>query len=304
MLPSLPDPADAHHLLLVPDGVAPADLDALVRSRFPQAVAVDGAADLALEVLPGCVVDGPWAPAGAQLPPWAAAGYRLRAPVQRGPAVPPELQGRGDLLDAFADGEPVAEERQLLELGLAVARRVGGAVRTSGPDGMTLAPPGRPDLLIYSEVWLHPDALVHVLEPHLPGIAVEGEPTPGSIPPDAVTQPSLIEDEGERRWLHAEADAYDAAALAEPAVTEAYGALTTRGGATYAVTVEAAAGVPLVLADLDWAGLILYEIRCYAEQPPADAVERVDAAARAILAAAGGHVVDDDGFLVDLGPAT
>lgn len=301
MIPSLPGPVTADHLLVVPDGVAPADIDALVRSRFPEADSHDDGGRLTIAVLPGCVIDGPWAPSGPDLPGWADVVYRLQAPTQRGPAVPPELRGRGDLLDAFADGEPVAEERQLIELGLAIARRIGGAFRASGPDGMTLASPPRPDLLLYSEVWLHPDALVHVLEQHLPGIALQPEPGRGELPADAVFPPSLVTDEGERLWLHAEADAYDAAALAEPAVTESYGALTTIDGALFAVTVGAAGHVPVVLAGLSWTGVILYELRCYADPPPSSAADRLDAAARAILAAAPGQVVDDDGFLVDLG---
>lgn len=288
------------HLLLVPDGVAPADVQALVRSRFPVREADDGGAHLHLEVLPGCVVRGPMA---ADLPGWAAAAYGLAAPQERGGPVPPELLGRGGLLDAFADGEPTGHERDLLELGLAMARRLGGAVRTES--GRLLTPEPRADLLLYSEVWLHPDALVHVLAPHLPGIGLQ-EPAPVStpLPPDARTGESLLTDEGERRWLHAEADAYDDAALAGPDLTESYGVLATDAdGTTWSVTVEAAIGVPPVLEGTLPAGTILYELRCYPASGtyPADAVERIDAAGRALLGATGGGVVDDDGFLVDLG---
>lgn len=290
--------AQAHHLLVVPDGVSPVDIEALVLSWFPEAVTTHAEDQVHLETGPGCAVVGPWA--GDQLlPGWAAAVYLLQAPEQRGDPVPAELQGRGDLLDAFADGEPLADERAHLELGLAAARRIGGAVRTAG--GVLMTPPPRADLVLYSPVWLHPDALVHVLEPHLPGLGLEDSPvTP--LPPDAVTGESLIEDEGERRWLHAEAAAYDAAALAEPEVTESYGATARIDGVTYAVAVEAALGVPVVLAAVDLSGLIVYELRCYPDGDPTDeVVARLEDAARALLTAVGGHLVDDDGFLVDLG---
>jgi hypothetical protein len=289
----------ARHLLVVPDGVTPADVEALVLSRFPSAAAPDGAAHLALRPLPGCTLEGP-DDVPAELPGWAAAGYVLEAPEQRGAPVPPELLGRGDLLDAFAAGEPVDRERELLELGLALARRLGGGVLTS--TGALLVPAPRPDLLLYSEVWLHPDALVHVLAPHLPGVAVSGEAEPaGALPADAVTGESLLE-EGERAWLHAEADAFDAAALARPELSESYGVLATEPEAVWSVNVEAAVNVPVVLAGQLPGGTILYELRCYpsGRHHPSDAVERLDAATKALLGAVGGFVVDDDGFLVHL----
>lgn len=300
----------AGHLLVVPDGVTPADVQALVLSRFPSTDPADGVAPLAMEVLPGCVVEGPDPvpdPAPAGMPAWAAASYLLEAPEHRRDPVPAELQGRGGVLDAFAEGEPGGTERELLELGMAMARRLGGALLTS--TAVLLTPPPQPDLLLYSEIWLHPDALVHVLAPHLPGVAMAGDDpgttAAGELPAGAVTGTSLVADEGERRWLHAEADAYDAAALSEPDLTDSYGVLATEpDGTVWSVTVEEAVGVPPVLAGLLPAGAILYEVRCYpagpATQPASNAVERIDGATRALLEAVGGHVVDDDGFLVTL----
>lgn len=292
------------HLLVLPDGVAPADVQALVLSRFPSEVLDDGGEHLRMDVLPGCVVEGPGR-LPPDLPAWAVACYRLEAPEQRGAPVPKELRGRGGLLDAFVDGEPSGTEREMLELGLALARRLGGALLTS--TGSLLTPPSHVDLLLYSEVWLHPDALVHVLVPHLPGVSMGGDdPSPAgrSAPPaDATTGASLIADEGERRWLHAEADAYDAAALSEPDVTDSYGVLATDAdGTVWSVAVEAALGVPPALAGLLPAGTILYEVRCYPAGGtlPSGAVERIDAATRALLGAVDGYVVDDDGFLVTL----
>lgn len=290
------------HLLLVPDGVTPSDVQALVLSRFPSEVLDDGGARLSVEVLPGCMVEGPTPAPAADAASWPE-GYLLTAPEQRGAAVPPELRGRGGLLDAFADGEPAGHEREMLELGLAMARRLGGALRTS--TGALLLPEPSPDLLLYTEVWLHPDALVHVLAPHLPGVSLQGdEPAvaPG-LPADAVTAVRPLTDEGERRWLHAEADAYDDAALAEHDVTDSYGVLATDpDGTTWSVAVEAAMGVPPALAGLLPAGTMLYELRCYpaGQTQPAHAVERIDSATRALLDAVGGYVVDDDGFLVNL----
>ncbi|WP_420112902.1 hypothetical protein [Pseudactinotalea sp.] len=290
------------HLLLVPDGVTPSDVQALVLSRFPSEVLDDGGVRLSIDVLPGCMVEGPAPAPVADAHAWPQA-YLLTAPEQRGAPVPEELRGRGGLLAAFADGEPTGHEREMVELGLAMARRLGGALRTS--TGALLTPQARPDLLLYTDVWLHPDALLHVLAPHLPGVALHGDEQAGSphAPPDAVTGTSLLTDEGERRWLHAEADAYDAAALAEPEVTDSYGVLAADpDGTIWSVAVEAAMGVPPALAGLLPAGTMLYELRCYPtdETDESAAVERLDAATAALLDVAGGYVVDDDGFLVNL----
>jgi len=293
--------ARAHHLLVLPDGVAATDVEALVLSRFPESAVSRSAAQARLEPMAGCAVTGPWAAPAELLPAWAAVVFTLEAPVQRGGAVPRELQGRGGLLDAFADGEPVGQERELIELGLAAARRLGGAIRAAG-SGMLMTPEHRVDLVVYSPVWLHPDALVHVLERHLPGVSLSAMDDGAALPSDAVTGPSLIEDEGERRWLAAEAAAYDAAALEEVEVSESYGAVARVDDAIFSIAVEAARGVPVVLSGIDLAGLIVYELRCYADgTPTAAAVARLDAAGRELVGAVGGHVVDDDGFLVDLG---
>src|SRR5690606_39764157 len=100
-----------------------------------------------------------------------------------------------------------------------------------------LVPTALPDLLVYGEVWLEPDALLHVLEPHLPGVVVQGG-TAAAVPPDAVTGAPLLQDEAERRWWHAEADAYDAAALEEPQVSESYSVeAPAADGAVYTVAV-------------------------------------------------------------------
>lgn len=290
------------HRLVLPDGVAPADVEALAVSRFPGEV---GRVDPHRLVLPhGIAIVGPGPVEEPLLPRWAALGYAFEVAPERGDPVPPELRGRGGLLDAFADGEPLGAERVAIELALAMARRLGGAVQTA--DGALLRVEPAVDLVLYSEVWLHPDALVHVLQPVLPGIALQGAEPRTPLPADAVVGlRSLIEDEGTRRWLHAEAAAFDAAALAEPPVTESYGALVrSPDGAVHSVVVDAATTVPPVLGDRDWSGVMTYELRCHPapDRPvPADAGALVDAAAAALLAAIGGVVVDDDGFLVDLG---
>jgi hypothetical protein len=307
----------AHHLLVVPDDVAPDDVEALAMSRFPGA----GAAPDGVGLAPGARLVGPWsAPRVPELgmPPWPHHVYLTHAPRQRGAAVPRELRGRGDLLDAFADGEPVGLEREVVDFLLAAARRLGGAVRVEGRFGLVLTPPPRPDLVLYSGSWLEPARLVEVLAPQLPGLAV---PEAAASPRPRVPLHAPAEmDEAERRWLHAEADAYDAAALAGSGEeVPGYGAtVDAEDGSVFSVAAEPVAQVPLVVTPSAWAsaGAYCYEIRHHAAEPDpsatrprgvdlrtpraVDPVPVIDAAALALHDVVGGEVVDDDGFLVAL----
>lgn len=311
------DDALAHHLLVVPADVAPADVEALAVSRFPGAVAALDGVDLA----DGCRLVGPFsAPRVPELglPAWPHRVYLTHAPRQRGAEVPRELRGRGDLLDAFADGEPIGTERDVVEFLLAAARRLGGAVRVEGRWGLVMTPPARPDLVLYSDTWLDPGRLVEVLAGRLPGLQVPeaaADPPPPRVPLHA--PPGLSEDE--RRWLHAEADAFDAAALLTSDDAPGYGATVhAEDGSVFSVAVEPVEQVPLVVTPLPWAhaGAVCYEVRHHAAEPDPsatrprgvdlrtpralDPVPVIDAAALALLDAVGGEVVDDDGFLVAL----
>ena len=313
--------ARSRHLLAVAGDVAAEEVEALALSRYPAAVRSE------LDVLTlatGVHLSGPFSlDSGAHrelgLPRWVAGIYLLTAPPQRGGPVPAELAATGGLLAAFADGEVVGTEREALELLLAMGRRLGALVRTS--TGHLIEPEewAGVDLTVYAPVWLYPDALVHVLTPVLPGV----QPLTDTQPPDAPVPPATRRpqgvpelDDGERAWLHAEADAYDAHALAQPEVLEAYGALWRYpSGGVITASVEAAEVIPPVLAGLDWSGegVLTYELRWHPaddqqwQRDPvpsalrsecADARERIEAAARAVLTAAGGQATDDDGFLV------
>src|SRR5699024_10243651 len=174
-------------------------------------------------------------------------------------------------------------------------------------------------------VWLYPDALVRVLATVLPGLQVPDEPRAGAMPPSGGRRPeNLAEygipdlDEDERAWLHAEADAFDTHALAQPEVLESYGASWDYpSGGTIAVSVEAAHDVPADVQAVaeDGEGMMLYELRWYAADPQqlrqdplpavlrsecADARTRLETAAAAIPPATGGQATDDDEFLVQL----
>lgn len=317
------DPALARsrHLLAVADDVAPEEVEALALSRYPESVRTES--DV-LTLATGVHLSGPFLLDGGahrdlDLPAWTAGLYLLTAPLQRGGPVPAELAATGGLLAAFADGEVTGTEREALELLLAMGRRLGAVVRTS--TGHLIEPEewAGVDLTVHAPVWLYPDALVHVLTPVLPGVQAltDTQPAEGPVPPVTGRPQGVPElDDGERAWLHAEADAYDAHALAEPEVLEAYGTLWHYpSGGVITVSVEAAEVIPPVLTGLDWTGegVLAYELRWHPADDQqwhrdpvpaalraecADARERIEAAARAVLEAAGGQATDDDGFLV------
>lgn len=318
--PSL-DLVRTRHLLAVADDVGAEEVEALTLSRYPAASRTEpDVLTLATDVH----LSGPFPLDGAgrrdlDLPAWVAGMYLLTCPQDRGRPVPDELAGTGGLLSAFADAEVRGQEREALELLLAMGRRLGALVRTS--TGHLLEPEewAGVDLTVYAPVWLYPDALVHVLATVLPGVQAltDVQPPDAPLPPATGRSAQAAElDDGERAWLHAEADAYDAHALAQPEVLESYGTIWHYpSGGVITASVAAADAVPVVLSGPDGAGegALAYELRWYPadpqhwhRQPPpaalrtecADARERIEAAARAVLTAAGGQATDDDGFLV------
>ncbi|UFU06182.1 hypothetical protein [Ruania halotolerans] len=323
--------AATRHLLAVPDDVVVDEVEALALSRYPQAEWVE---QDVLALADDIYLSGPFiVPAGDRdalgLPDWADQAYLLTCPHQRGGPVPEELRALGGLLAAFAEGTLEGQERAAVDVLCAMGRRLGGVVRTSTGHLLEPDPTAGVDLVVHADVWLHPDALIRVLTPVLPGIRLLTEPTtpmPSAADsahsarytrdsPHSIGAESGL-DEGERTWLHAEADAFDAHALAEPVVTEAYGAQWAYpDGGTIGASVEAELQVPLVLAGLDWAatGTIAYALRWHPADPVAlhegragrvaldqreEARARIEASARAVLAAVGGEVTDDDQFLV------
>ncbi|WP_147918979.1 hypothetical protein [Ruania zhangjianzhongii] len=318
--PSL-DLTRSRHLLAVADDVSAEEVEALVLSRYPDAIRTEP--DV-LTLAGGVHLSGPFPLDGAGhrdlgLPAWADGTYLLTCPQDRGRPVPAELAATGGLLGAFAAGEVRGRERETLELLLAMGRRLGAVVRTS--TGHVLEPEewAGVDLTVYAPVWLYPDALVHVLTPVLPGVqALTDVQLPDAPLPPATGRPGggADLDDGERAWLHAEADAYDAHTLAQPEVLESYGTIWHYpSGGVITASVAAADVAPVVLAGLDRVGegMLSYELRWYPadpqqwdrEPPPtalrtecADARERIEAAARAVLTAVGGQATDDDGFLV------
>ena len=317
------DLAYAHHLLALGDDVDPAEVEALAVSWFAHAGWV---ADYALALTEDAVLTGPWmvpdeARPSLRLGPEVAQVFLLRCPVQRGGPPPPHLLDPNGLTGAFREGLPVGVESDALDFLLAAARRLAGSVRIAG-SGAVLTPDPDSDvnLCVYTPIWLEPDALVAALQPVLPTVHLAMD-LADFTPPESVPTPDEAEveplPEGELEWLHAEARAFDEAAMAQPAVLEAYGAVADLGGdGIIEIAVEGEDTAPLVLRGLDWAedGVIAYALRWWPADEealysptPSRAFRaargrvraKIERAALALYAAVGGEITDESGFLVE-----
>jgi hypothetical protein len=251
--------------------------------------------------------------------------YLIDAPAERG-AKPTPLGGdRSGFRRAFPDGMPVRDEARVLAWALDVARRLGGSLRIAGPDGpgvlLTPEPAAAVDLTVWSDLWLHPDALLEVMRTaapraylNLPSGRWYGPP-PGTgeraVPGTEVLTPA------QRGALHSAADEFDRAALEDPVPMISYGALVDLElDGMIALEVSGETTLPPVVAGLPWAseGAVAYRVRwepvdlrdAESEHPsPSHRVARgratplVSAIARVVHSAVGGEVTDTMDFVVD-----
>lgn len=274
--------AHLHHLLLTDAEVSNADLDALARSRFPSAgqISLD-----AITLGPGLFLTGPWE-VGDELreqldaPAWATSAHLALCPAERSGALPPELLGTDEILDAYPHGVPVGAELEVLRFLAAAARRLAGALHLAGtavvlqPD-----PESAVDLAVYAPASLAVEVVV-----------------------DAIGRDDVALDGRTRRTWSVSLPALPGAA-ADAGILQVISDLHPLP--------------PLAIAGLDWAapGARGYEIRWHPPEAylarsgrPSLGQRRVRSAvtaeveriAREVQRLAGGVVVDDDQFLVAL----
>lgn len=344
-LPLFPssDPALAErHLLALPVGIGADEVEALAVSRFTaagwDAAAAAGrattggrwsrgtSAPRVLRLSRHSQLVGPYALGPGDngrlgLPATSVSAFVVEAPHERGE--PPYPGGdRDGLKRAFPDGMPVRDEERVVHWLVAVARRLGGALRIAG-SGVVLAPQMEAaiDLTVYSDVWLEPPAALAVMRGMTPRARLAMDPVPWTGPPPGTGEreaPGTTGlDERLRRNLHAEADAYDVAALSAPDELSGYGVQADLGlDGILVLEVSGEDIVPLVLRALPWAehGVIAYRVRWEApdyqelelERPSlahrvarGRAQELVSALAHEVHRAVGGEVADAAEFLVD-----
>ncbi len=317
------DLAFGHHLLALGDDVDPAEVEALAVSWFEGAGWLN---EHALALTDESVLTGPWrvpdsARPALRLAPDVVQVFLLRCPVLRGSPPPQHLVDPNGLTGAFREGLPQGVEGDALDFLLAAARRLAGAVRIAGSGAiLTPDPDADVNLCVFAPIWLEPDALIAAVRPALPSVRLAMD-LEDFTPPEVPAAPPTTEVEpladGEREWLHAESRAFDEAALAQPPVLDAYGAVAELGDdGLIEIAVEGEERVPLVLRALDWAeeGVIAYSLRwwpadeeaMYAPTPSrafraarGRVRARLEAAALALYAVVGGEITDEVGFLIE-----
>ena len=205
--PSLAD----RHLLALPAGVSPEEVEVLAASRFRGVRWEDAApseASTRTGVLPAVTAALGIRAVGRQTPPVKAlrlarlstlAGpYRIDAPGAVALGLPatsvmvwvlhtPRERGDGPypggdrdgLKRAFPDGLPVREEGRVLQWLVAAARRLGGAVRTQTGVVLTPDPDASTDLTVLTDRWVEPEAVLSLVQRVQPR-AYLSEAIPGS----------------------------------------------------------------------------------------------------------------------------
>ena len=321
------------HLLLVPSTVTAEQVDELVRSRVPHCeLAATGEVPLGRR----SKISGPFelsmedaVDAGVPMP-WTIA-YALQAPVEREDPPLPGTDDRDGLAHAFPEGMPWREEGRGLQLLVALARRLHGAVRVAGASSGSLIQPDPDrsvDVLIHSPNWLEPQVVHGLVARILPAaqLAVDGQDWQGPDP-EAYSGARIAHDTRHApldphvlATLHAAADEVDLANLRAEDTIDAFAVVAEiapdlTDGAIEVLVHVSDPGEPSV-AGQDWGQypFVNYEVRWACPQPeererrlPSSPYlagrERIRPTltdvARALVEVTGGVVTDEDGFWLD-----
>jgi len=316
------------HLLLVPSTVDIESVDIALRDRMPGSD-LFGTGEISLGR--HSRISGPYelsmedaVDAGVPMP-WTVC-YCLEAPFEREDPPIPGTDDRDGFAYAFPDGLPWRDEGRALHLLVSLARRLSGAVRVAGSMELIQPDPDRAvDYVIHSPTWLAPDVLLGLVTRELPNavLAVDGEDWVG--PPDeAYSGEAVWEDIAqdpltaeELYALHASADSVDMTVLSEDDVIDAFAIVGDLGwDGVIEVLVHLTDPEEPSVADQPWAedDVVTYEVRWQCPDPAerenrypsegflqsrARVAPLVTRVTQAIVEAAGGVVLDEDGFSVD-----
>jgi hypothetical protein len=328
----------ATHLLLVPTTASVDDVSDLLRARVPLAgdLAKDGEVALGRHSR----LTGPYilsmedaVAAGVPLP-WTVV-YALEAPVEREDPPLAGVDDRDGFAQSFPGGLPWREEGRTLGLLVAMARRVGGAVRIGGPGGgpdrLVQPDPHRAvDHVVHSPFWVEPGTLLGVVTREVPTarLAAEGETWQG--PAESAYTGALILSDLATEVVdptgtlarHATSGQVDKHALGAPDPVDAYAVIAPLGPGGHHGAVEVLVHVadpdePAARHE-DWGGrpFVTYEVRWLCSETDAFERERrvpderylavrsrvapvVVAVTRAVVEATSGIVTDEDGFWLD-----
>ncbi|MDD7542557.1 MAG: hypothetical protein SPK50_02085 [Mobiluncus porci] len=328
--------ATPFHLLAVGDDVEPEEIDILAAQIWPHSTRLG---EGLLELTTDAFLTGPWdltpeAIVGLGLPLNLKFAYLISVPALRGNPVPQWLWNRDPLWDAFREGGPEGLELEVLTAVRRIARRLAGALRFSTGPVIVPDPDSAVGMRVLSEVWLDPAACLKVVQEVLPiaKLVSGNEPdmkrlsgrertlaTPeerANYDPDGLrarAQAGVSADE--RAWLHAEAEAFDEAAMSMPAIMDSYaiGADVTQMSSVH-IVVQGETAVPPALGHRE-DGYVSYELKWIAPDialtemnKPRRAyrldrltvIDAIEGVAKALAEATDGVIVDADEFVVSL----
>lgn len=242
--------------------------------------------------------------------------FVLDAPRQREHGAPPAwIHDADGFAAAFPAGLPVEEEGRLLDLLLAVARRLQLAVRLADEEGLPVRtvrpdPEARADVFVYSSYWLTPDRLVGHIAPVEPSATLPPPPPPSPFaadgrPRDELSEAERAADDARRAAAHASPDPADGYGIEIPLADLGSGA----GHMTVAAVLEdhlpqalGADGGRRVLYHLRWEDA---ELRRAHGAPDEEyralrrsAVARLESLAALLVDGLAGTAVDGDGFVL------
>lgn len=326
-----------HHLLVLPDDVEPEEVEALVVTLWDGAGWADPGV---LALLADATLRGPWglgeelrdelraaAPQLVARGTEPAVGWLLDCvPCRIGggemgaaAAVVPAAAARGvaSVLDeragSFVGGAPAGVEAAVLDALWRIARRFGGGVRIADTGRVWAPDPASAvHLSVVSPRWIDPDDLLHRLRPAFPGL-IDSRDLPAPAP-TAPAHPADLPDLPDEVRDRLAADI--AAAARGPMRLDGYSLITPAGTSSrVSVDVRVASGRPAALRWEPWEGevVIEYLVRWLPVGGPdtgaptrSARAERercarlVEDLAASIAPLVGGHVLDEDGFLVGL----
>lgn len=323
------DELDSRHLLVLPDDVETEEVEALAVSQDARAGWLSVSS---IGLMPDVELHGPWHLDDAlrrrlDLPEWADQVMALACEPERGGPLPVELAGLDPLADAFALHQPEGTELLALQRLRAIARRLRGGLRLVGdgivPELYVPDPDEHVGLMLVAPVWIAPDGLETLLADVALGARAQldvpapaaGETGPAALDPEERRRLETVL--GAEALAKAEETARDRAAEApEETVLDGYAVHVPVAGASEDAAVElrvqGVEALPLALRGEPWAAegaLIAYQSVWRPLDPASpDPAERgaagavIEAVTAAVQRAAGGAVVDDDGFLVVLDP--
>lgn len=330
--------AEPFHLLAVADDVQPEEIDILAGQIWTECSRLGPGL---LELKKEAYLTGPWdltpeAIVGLGLPSRLKFAYLAGVPALRGKPVPQWLQGSDPLWDAFREGGPEGLELEVLQGLRRIARRLAGALRFSTGPIIVPDPDSAVNLRVLSEIWLEPAACLQVVQRALPIATLlmgnETEQTQRRSGPKAprLTTPeerANYDPDGlrsriqagvspdERAWLHAEAEAYDEAAMSMPMMVDAYAiAADVTQKSSVHIVVQGETAIPPALGHAE-DGCVSYAISWMAPEititeesklkramrlDRLTVIDAIEAVARELAEATNGVVIDQDDFVVSL----